>query len=390
MAHLDRSGTYLDLSDADIADLYVRVGSEDLQQELASVTCSPIVDGLMQSVSGLFAVLNDSRQIVAVNDTFLSRVGANDTLDLLGLRPGEAVHCVHANDSPGGCGTGKLCVSCGAAIAIVTSLSQQTSVERKCVATIWRNGGTEDICFNVRSTPYPIAGKLYLMLILQDISEQEKWAEIQRVFFHDIRNIAFGLVGASRLLEESSQANDVRLTKVVCRLSHRLENELKIQQGMVQMEVGDLQPDLQPVSIGEVLNCLKDIYQSHPIAISKKLTLPASIDGDLILTDLPLLLRVMSNMITNAFEASQNGGEVRLWLEQDVTSTTFCVWNSEVIPEQISGRIFQRFFSTKSEHGRGTGTYMMKFFGEKALKGKVGFTSTVPDGTIFRFTVPRG
>jgi hypothetical protein len=35
---------------------------------------------------------------------------------------------------------------------------------------------------------------------------------------------------------------------------------------------------------------------------------------------------------------------------------TFCVWNQEVIPEDIALRIFQRNNSTKKESGRGMGT----------------------------------
>jgi sensor histidine kinase regulating citrate/malate metabolism len=57
----------------------------------------------------------------------------------------------------------------------------------------------------------------------------------------------------------------------------------------------------------------------------------------------------------------------------------------EAVPE-ISNRLFQRNFSTKSEAGRGIGTYSMKLFGEKVLGGKVSFTSSEEDGTLFKFS----
>jgi sensor histidine kinase regulating citrate/malate metabolism len=56
-----------------------------------------------------------------------------------------------------------------------------------------------------------------------------------------------------------------------------------------------------------------------------------------------------------------------------------------VLPE-IANRIFQRNFSTKAQAGRGVGTYSMKLFGEKILGGKVSFTSSREDGTVFKFT----
>ncbi|ACM21904.1 sensor histidine kinase [Geotalea daltonii FRC-32] len=386
MADMDYLCTYLNLSDSDIAALYERADPEELQRDIAIIASSPVVDGLMQTVGGLFAVLNESRQILAANDTFLKGTGVKDALEVIGLRPGEAIHCVHAGDSPGGCGTGRTCASCGTAIAIVVSLLRRTGEERKCVATVWRNGGTADICLNVRATPFYISGRCFLVLMLQDISEQENWAEIQSIFFHDIRNMATGLVGASELLACSGYAGGP-LAESVHRLSLRLESELRIQQNLIQVETGAFRPELRPVAIAEVIDCLRDVFISHPMSIHKHIQLPSTVEGR-IATDLPLLLRVLSNMITNALEGSDNGDEVRLWLEEGEGDVTFCVWNSQPIPDQISGRIFQRYFSTKAKHGRGIGTFMMKYLGERALNGKVRFTSSA-EGTIFRFTVSR-
>jgi signal transduction histidine kinase len=52
----------------------------------------------------------------------------------------------------------------------------------------------------------------------------------------------------------------------------------------------------------------------------------------------------------------------------------------------IQLQIFQRFFSTKGP-GRGLGTYSMKLFGERYLKGKVDFSSQAPQGTTFTVTL---
>ncbi|MDR3555950.1 MAG: ATP-binding protein [Syntrophobacteraceae bacterium] len=41
----------------------------------------------------------------------------------------------------------------------------------------------------------------------------------------------------------------------------------------------------------------------------------------------------------------------------------------------------------KSGPGRGLGAYSMKLFGEDILGGKVGFTSSEVDGTVFRFSL---
>jgi len=93
-------------------------------------------------------------------------------------------------------------------------------------------------------------------------------------------------------------------------------------------------------------------------------------------------------MIINAMEATEKNGIVRIWSENKNGKINFCVWNSQFIPPEISKRIFQRNFSTKFQAGRGIGTYSMKFFGEKILGGKVSFSSSKEDGTIFVLSLP--
>jgi two-component system, cell cycle sensor histidine kinase and response regulator CckA len=93
------------------------------------------------------------------------------------------------------------------------------------------------------------------------------------------------------------------------------------------------------------------------------------------LTDRALLLRVLINMIKNAFEATAAGGTVRVWFELREAGPVFAVENSGVIPEEVRPHIFERSYSTKAAKGRGVGTYSMKLFGEHYLKGAVGYAS---------------
>ena len=67
-------------------------------------------------------------------------------------------------------------------------------------------------------------------------------------------------------------------------------------------------------------------------------------------------------MVTNAFEAADEGETVRIACERGLDSGIFRVHNSNAIPRVVQLRIFQRSFSTK-ERGRGIGTYSMKLFG---------------------------
>jgi len=50
-------------------------------------------------------------------------------------------------------------------------------------------------------------------------------------------------------------------------------------------------------------------------------------------------------------------------------------------------QVFNRSFSTKGT-GRGLGTYSVKLLTERCLKGRVGFTSALGEGTVFQVTLP--
>jgi hypothetical protein len=367
--------------------LYVRASAEEVQRDISNLTGSPVVDGLMRSVGGLFAILNRHRQIIAVNDFFLRYLGVKDGGALLGLRPGEAITCLRAHDAPGGCGTGRYCATCGIAIALATSLSQECSAERKCVASIQRNGSTTDVCLNVRSTPYPIGGKTFLMLLLQDISEQERLAELEQVFIHDIGNILTGLLGASGI-HLNRCADDPELAGMIHRSTMRLKREFELRKGFAHVQDGEFPLQLSDVAIGDVIAELRDTFKNHPAARDKVLFIADHDPNRRILTDPPLLTRILVNLLINAFEASDGGGEVRLSIGFDEKNVSFSVWNSKVIPDAIGLRIFQRFFSTKAEYGRGLGTYMVKKFGEEVLGGKVGFSSSEDAGTEFHLSLP--
>jgi len=176
-----------------------RDSNDVLNIEIENTANNPLVDGVLHAVSGLVAVLNEHRQIVALNHSFLDMLGIKDPHKVLGLRPGEAIGCIHAHEMEGGCGTSQYCSTCGAAIAIVTSLRDNIPQERICAATVEHDGEQKDICLRVRAFPILIDGRKFLLLFIQDVTQQQQWMAMERVFFHDITNLLTGLIGASEL-----------------------------------------------------------------------------------------------------------------------------------------------------------------------------------------------
>lgn len=360
-----------------------------LNHEIGIVNGSPVVSGLLNSVGGLLAVLDSNRQIVSLNSAFLEKLGIDDPGEVMGLRPGEALNCVHAHDEQAGCGTSEYCSSCGAAIAIVAAIGENQPAERICALTAKRNGKEIELAFLVRSHPIEVNEERFILLFLQDITEQQHRAALERTFFHDISNMVQLLLGSSELLAAEHPSD---LAQGVLRAANRLRGEIAIQRLLLGAPYGGYNPVWRKLSVSEIINELRVLFLNHPASTGRQITFPR-LDGEVTLfTDISLLMRIISNMLINALEAGSETDEVRFSVEEDEDTVSFSVWNPAVIPHETRKRIFQRNFSTKDEPGRGTGTYSMKLLGETLLGGSMDFTSS-PDGTEFTFRcrkLPKG
>jgi len=364
-----------------------RTSIEDLNSEVKIISSDPLVSGILNSISGLLIVLDRNRQIVSINDSLMRKLGIKNPEDALGLRLGESLKCIHAYKEPDGCGTTEFCSNCGAAIAMVSGLTENKSSEQLCVISSNKNSIPQDIVLLVKSHPLDIKSKRFLLIFLQDITREQQRAALERTFFHDIKNMLAGLIGATELL--ALKGIEPKLVSVILRSSLRLKNEIEIQKSLLTSELDMYKPKWITTNSLYILEEFESFFINHPMKKNKILQFKLHESAITFKTDVSLLLRVLCNMLTNAFESTEENGLVKVWVENDHPKfLSFFVWNNTVIPKDISIRIFQRNFSTKKGSGRGVGTYSMKLFGEKILGGKVSFISTKEEGTIFRITLP--
>ena len=71
------------------------------------------------------------------------------------------------------------------------------------------------------------------------------------------------------------------------------------------------------------------------------------------------------------------------------THVIFAVQNDAFITPDNAKRVFQQYFSTKTDSGRGFGTFGCKCICETYLKGTVDFETSEQVGTVFRVMFPR-
>lgn len=365
-----------------------RSSLEEIELQVETVSQHPVLNALLDMSNGFLAVLNENRQIIAVNEQLLDVLGVENTQEVFGLRPGEALHCEHSDTMPGGCGTSLACSSCGAAIAIVSAIHDGHPAERTCALRATIDNKTVDLFFSVRSQLFLVEDRKFILLFLQDITKRQQWITLERIFFHDTNNILTGLVGASDLLARYDQCQDTKLLDNIRHLSARLTQELRIQQSLSKMDTRLYQSVSRKISTAEIYQELQSIFYKHEAVRGREINFSQKEQLVTLQVDECVLIRILNNMITNALEATSIGGCVRVWIEEQEGYLVFSVWNQEYIPPAIAIRIFQRNFSTKGELGRGLGTYSMKLFGESILGGEVDFVTSEQHGTTFYLKLP--
>ncbi|MBA3009820.1 MAG: HAMP domain-containing histidine kinase [Proteobacteria bacterium] len=363
-----------------------RTEKRKFRNQIADISENIIMNTLLKTAAGLLVVLNEDRQIVALNHAFLEGLGIKDVQDALGLRLGESLSCIHAFEEPAGCGTTEYCVSCGAAIAMMAAIQDNQTNEQICALVSDRDGIVSDICLKVKAEPIQIDNNRWIIFYAQDITQQQFWINLDHVFFHDINNTLTALYGNVQLFEMADPDNEN--IKPIRQGVERLINEVAIQRNFSQHKDATYVPKRTTVSLGDIKMELGVIINGHKASLKKKIIEDWPEQEVILETDALLLSRILGNMVINALEATQKGGSIRISVTATQKEISWSVWNKIDIPDPIQKRIFQRHFSSKPGDSRGLGTYSMKLFGEAYLKGKISFHSTVDQGTVFTFTLP--
>ena len=365
-----------------------RLDESRLREELRAVGGHPLLDTLLVATGSLLAVLNEHRQIIALNESLLAFLGLGSSDTVLGLRLGEALACPHSEEMAGGCGTSRFCRTCGAAIAHVAALDHRQTAERICCLEVTHAGAPADLFLRVRATPFAIEDRQLLLLFIEDITRQQQAALVERAFHHDLANTLTSLLGASEMLVDDTRGEHAANAANLHRLVRRVVREIDLQRKLAAADLVELRAAAGPLRLGLLGDDLRDLLAHHPAATGKHTMFRIADEDFEFVSDATLLLRVLGNMAINALEATPAGGGIRIQISPTTDDIVFAVWNQAPIPPEIALRIFQRNFSTKGTLGRGLGTFSMKLIGERLLGGRVSFESAPGSGTTFRFVLP--
>ena len=364
-----------------------RASAETLAKQVALVIDHPIIRTVLESFCGQILVLNRHRQILAASPEFRDALEAFGIHDVVGMRPGEALSCEHSSEGPGGCGTSVACRHCGAVLAILAAQCCLGPINEECWISMRRKDRLASVEFRAKATPLRIEDTDMVVLALHDISDQKRRRVLESTFLHDARNLLSGILSWSDVLRQESP-DEAAVS--IGTLARQMRDLFAEHATLAQAEKGDLVVNKAHIDLQDLARVLGERFSGHPSGEGKTLVVRLPEGTPLLQSDQNIVSRILSNMVTNAIEASTLGATVEVRFEKRAGLSIFSVHNPGVIPEDVVPRIFQRSFSTKPEPGHGLGTYSMRLLAEQYLGGKVTFSSSIESGTCFYLTLPDG
>ncbi len=195
------------------------------------------------------------------------------------------------------------------------------------------------------------------------------------------------LLQAPDLPEEKRLEYARAITDSSRRLADMMTNILKLN----RLENQQIYPNLTDFDLGEQLceNLLnyESVWEKKNISIETALA-----EGVFVSADAELLSLVWSNLFSNAFKFTEEGGKVSLTLTADEAYATVKISDTGCgMTADVGAHIFEKFYQGDTSHataGNGLGLALVKRVVD-IMQGEIGVESTLGVGTTFTVKIRR-
>jgi diguanylate cyclase (GGDEF)-like protein/PAS domain S-box-containing protein len=162
-------------------DITKRVRDEEAKAEQKA-----LLEAIFVNVPLVLMLVDSERRIQQING-FATQFAKRPAEDMLGLRGGEALRCLHALDSSHGCGFGVHCQHCVIRNTVLDTLEQgKTHLQVEAPYTLYLDGQSRNLTLLISSTPVIFRNSHMALVTLQDISERKQFEEqLKYLSLHD-------------------------------------------------------------------------------------------------------------------------------------------------------------------------------------------------------------
>src|SRR5664280_628329 len=334
-----------------------------LEREHAqSSALSAVLDAVPQAI----AILNSTGAVLSANMQFDQFVGA-DALPVAGSHIAALIpltHCLAAIDR---------CIS--------EHQSQTVAVE---------DHGRYYSC-SVHELDSTAFHERRMLLVLDDITDAMVFPRIKADFVtnasHELKTPLTAIRGYLELLRE--EPGNVRYLDVVERNVDRLialSSDISL---LSRLE--NTAPEIELVDVSEMQHDLAELFDKQGRETGVALGFSVDSEGRFLYGDRLMLLQMFINLIENAYHFTQAGTITVSAAADDLHVILSVSDTGQGIPAKDLPRIFERFYSRASDHGRpgtGLGLAIVKRI-VLAHNGTIDVESTVNKGTTFVIHIPK-
>ncbi len=242
-----------------------------------------------------------------------------------------------------------------------------------------------------------IQGKRYLLKSFTDISEQKKLQQlredVERITRHDLKGPLNGIINLPDVIQSMGPLSEtqVEMLQHIKDSGFMMLKQINLSLDLFKMETGayeysPTQIDILPIVQTALLN-LRSLFKALNITASVTVD-GAPIDDNMsVLLDgeESLLLSLLSNLVTNAAEASPRGHHVSVHILQFRDATRIEIHNFGVVPESIRDNFFGKYVTSGKKGGTGLGTYSAKLIAD-TMHARIDFTTNEKAGTTVSVT----
>ncbi len=233
--------------------------------------------------------------------------------------------------------------------------------------------------------------------VLGDISERKKAealrTDVESVVRHDLKSPLGSVQNAMELLELLGPLTpeQAQVLGEVRTLTRRMQDLISLSLDLHAMEVGAFKPALCPVDLCAVVETQR--AELRPLVEGKGLRVnvvsdcpqgPFYVNGERRLLD-----AVFSNLLKNAAEASPEGGEITIRLENEAPLAEIFIRNKGEVPKGIRERFFEKYATSGKPHGTGLGTYSARLM-VRTMGGTLSLNTEEPGATTLILRLPVG
>ncbi len=381
-----------------------------------------LIEAIYRNAPLIMMMVDGDRRIQQLND-FATPFAGQPAKDLLGLRPGEALRCLHAMDDPQGCGFGEFCSDCVIRNTVADTLENGTPhLQVEAAFESSPEGKTRSLTLLISTTPIIFHDENMALVTMMDItglrqSEQEreklqsqllqsqKLESVGRLaggVAHDFNNMLTIINGYAELMTDVLSPSEPLYNNALQIHEAGKRSAVIVRKLLAFARKQTISPEVMNLN-DNVASMLKMLQQL--IGENIELAWRPGENLWLVKMDFSQLDQILANLVVNARDAIADIGKITIETKNVEFDEQYCDTHTGFVPGQfvmltisdtgcgmeaeVFDNLFEPFFTTK-RIGKGTGLGLSTVYGiVKQNSGFINVYSEPGQGTTFRIYLPR-